>query len=171
MICTLPSIRRCTPARYRLQWGPLAYRPADGTGMAGPKSRSTGLSIGFRTSSRRVSAGLGSCSLGAGVELSQDVKLWCGSRYRVRMCVCVCGRGKVSLYSNRTRQGSTVRCRTGWLALGEQRLQVDSDGGSRQQNCHDFPPGILGILRSSRERCREVEGNGQWVLIDLCSPV
>lgn len=27
------------------------YRPADGTGMAGPKSRSTGLSIGFSTCS------------------------------------------------------------------------------------------------------------------------
>lgn len=31
--------------------GPWAYRPADGTGMAGPKSRSTGLSIGFSTCS------------------------------------------------------------------------------------------------------------------------
>lgn len=38
---------------------------------------------------------------------------------------CVCGRGKVSLYSNRTG-----------LAPGEKGLQVDSDGGSKQ-NCHD----------------------------------
>lgn len=86
------------------------------------------------------------------------------------MYVSVCGRGKVSLYSNTARQqGSPVfgAGRAGWL-LGDKRLQVESDGGSRQQNCHDFPPGILGILR---ERCREAEGNGQWVLIDLCSPV
>lgn len=80
--------------------------------------------------------------------------------------------GKVSLYSNRTRQGgegvhSTVQGgMAGWL-LGVERLQVESDGGSRQ-NCHDSRSVLL---VSSGSVAGKVEGGGQWVLIDLCSPV
>lgn len=66
----------------------------------------------------------------------------------MRVCVCVClvVEKFLCIVTGRDR---AVRCRTSWLALGEKRLQADSDGGLRQQNCHDFSLGILGILLGS----------------------
>lgn len=59
----------------------------------------------------------------------------------------VCGRGKVSLYSNRTG-----------LAPGEKGLQVDSDGGSKQ-NCHDSRSVFLVSLGPWGSVGREAEGS------------
>lgn len=85
------------------------------------------------------------------------------------MCV---GVEKVSLYSNRTRQGSTVDMVQDRLAGFWGRK------GYRSTRMADPDSRIVMISRRvflvsfrDRERCREVEGNGQWVLIDLCSPV
>lgn len=164
MICTLPSIRRCTPARYRLQWGP---------GVRTVRLMVRGwLDQSLGRQGCRLASGLaavvflqvwGPAVLGAGVELSRHVKLWCGSRYRV---ACVVVEKFLCIVTARDR---AVRCGMGWLALGEKRLQVDSDGGSGQQNCHDCRWVFLVPLG---ERCREVRSRGERTMgIDRSVPV